>query len=506
MYNILIVDDEKIERNGIVFLMKRMGITLEISEAANGLAALDILKKQKIDILLTDVKMPFMDGIELIRNAVTLTQNMKIIIFSGYNEFEYAKLAVKLGVSDYILKPVDPQEFDHTMKSVIKELDSMRIADEKKNESSEYMTEYLLYSLISGTDPKHVHVQCERLLDEQKVWNRYKKMLLLEFDRDVYGKIITDFCGEVMTQFSFPFQYLNLNQQQSVLLFDEDRTMDAAQTARQLADAIERFYHVKCYIAIADEIEDYEQMPKYMEKLEELMENRFYQTDTYIYSSDMEDASPVNVKIDDDTLMKQMQQDIRMKDIASLRQHFERLCSKYRAKSYFSHIYIKFIFSNLLKNFYEKAPDLTEEELNQEIEKLYQAVDFKCITEIIQKNIDRLEKVFAEHPQTTHKEIEVVKKYIYEHFDEEIGVDQLARIVYLTPSYLSSIFKKETGQNLSKFIKQFRMERAKDMLENTTKKIVSISNEVGYPNVSYFCQSFRECFGVSPQKYRSNGG
>ena len=81
----------------------------------------------------------------------------------------------------------------------------------------------------------------------------------------------------------------------------------------------------------------------------------------------------------------------------------------------------------------------------------------------------------------------------------------LAEKVCLAPSYLSNLFKKETGQNLSKFIKEYRMNKAKQMLEETYEKIVDISNAVGYPNVSYFCQSFREYFGVSPQKYRTKG-
>ena len=75
----------------------------------------------------------------------------------------------------------------------------------------------------------------------------------------------------------------------------------------------------------------------------------------------------------------------------------------------------------------------------------------------------------------------------------------------MAPSYLSHVFKKETGQNISKFIKTYRMVQAREMLENTHNKIVNISYAVGYPNVSYFCQSFREYFGISPQKYRSQG-
>ena len=120
-------------------------------------------------------------------------------------------------------------------------------------------------------------------------------------------------------------------------------------------------------------------------------------------------------------------------------------------------------------------------------------------------NIQRMEENFNGNNQVVHREVEHIKQYIYNNYKEEIGVEQLAEMVYMAPSYLSCVFKKETGQNLSKFIKSVRMEKAKDLLENSHMKIVNISAEVGYPNTSYFCQSFREYFGVSPQKFRTNG-
>ena len=194
-----------------------------------------------------------------------------------------------------------------------------------------------------------------------------------------------------------------------------------------------------------------------------------------------------------------------MKDIDSLREDFNGLCNKYRNRKNFSHIYIKFIFSNLLKDFYENTPNHKEQELNDEIDRLYRAESFDTVMEILEKNLDRLSETFGQNPQMLHREIESVKDYIYEHYSEEIGVDLLAQKVYMAPSYLSHIFKKETGQNLSKFIKAYRMEKAKEMLEEKHEKIVQISYAVGYPNVSYFCQSFREFYGVSPQKFRNTG-
>ena len=157
MYNILIVDDEKIERNGIKLLLKRMGINLGIIEAENGKEAYDYLMSDDnkgeghVDILLTDVKMPFMDGIELIRNVKDGGVKLKTIIFSGYNEFEYAKLAVKLGVEDYILKPVAPDEFKNTMLKIISELDEELRKNEDYNKQANSLRQFYLYSLINGS-------------------------------------------------------------------------------------------------------------------------------------------------------------------------------------------------------------------------------------------------------------------------------------------------------------------------------------------------------------------
>lgn len=100
MYKILIVDDEKIERRGIKSLLKKLNIELEIHETSNGKEALEYLLENEIDILFTDIKMPFMDGIELIENVKNNNLDIKIVIFSGYEEFEYAKFATKMGVQD----------------------------------------------------------------------------------------------------------------------------------------------------------------------------------------------------------------------------------------------------------------------------------------------------------------------------------------------------------------------------------------------------------------------
>ena len=218
MYNILIVDDEKIERNGIKLLLKRMGINLGIIEAENGKEAYDYLMSDNnkgeghVDILLTDVKMPFMDGIELIRMVKDGGVKPKNIIFSGYNEFEYAKLAVKLGVEDYILKPVAPDEFKNTMLKVISELDEELKKNEDYNKQANSLRQFYLYSLINGSAVKGIVENTEFL-------NGFNRLVLIEFNSDFFGKYEFDFDKVVqIIKEEWESLYLNLNPQQSVIL------------------------------------------------------------------------------------------------------------------------------------------------------------------------------------------------------------------------------------------------------------------------------------------------
>ena len=126
---VLIVDDERIEREGIRYLIEEH-FKFETVEAANGKAALRVLEQTPAEILLTDIKMPFMDGLELIREARKRFPDMEIIVFSAYGEFEYARQAMQYGVDSYLLKPVDIEEFRQTVEQALKKLaERVREAD-----------------------------------------------------------------------------------------------------------------------------------------------------------------------------------------------------------------------------------------------------------------------------------------------------------------------------------------------------------------------------------------
>lgn len=504
MYQVLIVDDERIERNGMKLLLKQTNLLCEVAEATNGVEALAYMREHPVDILLTDVKMPFMDGITLIQEAQKLNREIRYVIFSGCNEFDYARQAIRLGVANYILKPVDPDEFCDTINRVANQLEQLRQERKLREKSTESAKEHALYQIVNGADVEKVMEQTGMILQKRDL-DCYCRMILMEFDRDFFGIADQEFLQKVLGQEGVAgCRYLNLNQQQALLLY-KDAQLDYIREAGRIHQLIQQQYQEICHLAISSPIEGAAGLSAAAEELELLMENKFYHSDCPVYYQGMDQSRTNMIQLDDDTLMKQMKQDIRMKDIQGLREHFDRFAQKYRNQTAFSQIYVKFLFSNLLKDIYDCLPSVGEEELNREIDILYRASDFSKVMKLVQKNIDLLSQVFSGNSSTMHREVEIVKQYIYAHFGEELSADRLGELVYLAPSYLSSVFKKETGQNLSKFVKTVRMEKARQMLAGSMQKIVDISTACGYPNVSYFCSSFREYFGISPQKFRESG-
>lgn len=504
MYHILIVDDEKIERQGIQFLLKQINVEWEMEEAANGRDALELLKQKRFDIMLTDVKMPFMDGLQLIEEAVKLDPEMKTVIFSGYGEFEYARKALSFRVVDYMLKPVEPEAFARLIRKIISQMESRQRTKKITEKGLSYVKEHALYGLLNGKLLEEVKRESGEMVDVEE-FETIRCLLLLEFGGDFFSKTGVEFREEILQVAGEDGMYLNLNPQQSVLLLPYDDE-EVRNMARAVISYIRETYKEDCFIAVAGNITGADSLEKAYNEAEALMEARFYQPEKKLYVSENHGEEEEESRhSSDDALMKQMKQDIRMKDITGLREHFARFCAKYQNQTDFSQVYIKFIFSNLLKDFYNSMPERNEAQLNEDITKLYSATKFTTVMEMVNANINRLEQSFGSSPSVLHREIETVKQYIYEHYSNELSVDALAQRVYMAPSYLSHVFKKETGQNISKFIKTYRMEKAREMLETTHNKIVNISYAVGYPNVSYFCQSFREYFGISPQKYRSQG-
>ena len=506
MYTYLIVDDEMVERKGIHMLLDRMEQECRVLEAADGESALEILQQEKVDILLTDINMPFIDGIGLLEQVSQLYPGMPTVIFSGYNDFTYAKKAITYGVSAYILKPVHPEEFKKVILDITDKLDKSHMEKKRRDESMDFIKEHLLYLMVNGQSRASLEDKAFNLIDLDFV-KSYQRMMLVECGTNFFEQIDAEAVSEMEEALQIRFQYLNLNPQQSLLLFYKDVSGNWESLGQKILEYIKGKWNQECFVAVSTDMQkEKQELSVYFSQLEKLMEQKFYHTSNRVFMPFQEEQARTYVQTDAELLIHQIQQDIKVRDMDSLTEHFRLFCEKYQVQKTYSQIYIKFMFSNLLKEIYDNYTDTDEQMLNQEIDHLYHCNDMNSMIELLRKAIEKLEKEFAVAGSFKRREVERIQQYIRLNYsNSNLGVDQLAFEVNMTPNYLSSIFKKETGENLSTYLKRFRMERAKELLAGTNEKIGDICTMCGFVNVSYFCQSFREYFGVSPKKYREQG-
>lgn len=505
MRKVLLVDDEKIERNGIRMLLQRMPEEFEIREASNGVEALRMLREETADMVLTDIKMPQMDGIELIEKIREYGSQMPIAIFSGYGEFDYAQKAIRNGVSNYILKPVKPQEFEETIRKILRTIEQREQEGEKQRESRQYLyRHYLKMYLETGKSTYAELLKSNPEKSEQ--FNRIQCMMLMETE-DNFVESHEAELEEKLPQFlDRELGFLSLDMNQLLILFYQSASNNYMRIGEAVREWLKQEYGMESYIAVSRPVKHSDHLPKLYAELETQLENKFYQLDEHIFGYDggtfSEDETPIQQKTDFQAIL---QENIRKKEIPQLWDNYYKLRQQIRTASMDSQMYIKFIFTELIRDIYEQMQAVGSEEMKADVEKLYQSGNLGSICEVIEGCIHKFEKNCLAENGSARSDVERIRRYIQYHVDEDLRIDQLAARVYLSQTYLSYIFKKETGMTISRYIRQCRMEKAKEFLTSTDMKIVQVCEKVGFSNVSYFCQSFREYTGVSPEKFRKSG-
>lgn len=500
MRSVLIVDDERIEREGIAALLQMGNYNLEILEAVNGKEALTILKEKKPEILLSDIRMPFMDGIELTRQAKIMNPDMAVVIFSGFSDFNYAKEAIRNGVLEYILKPVDPQEFKNVMDSVMSYLDKKKQNEEAMQKNQEFLGQYFLHKFIHN-GKSEIMDDAMKILDVSW-WNRTGRMLLLNGDDGFFENYDGDFEQMLTEELPFSFHYLNYDSDSSILCFEQNVKVDFQILAKHIFEFVEKSCGRQIYIAVSSQLEGKEAIPQGMKELESLMENRYYRTDQWIFMPDTNWENKENYELPLE-MVEKMEEDIRLHDIAHLWEHYNKFMKYKEYGAGFSYIYMNFVCTNLIKSMYTQM-DYPVEKYSNVIEKMFHVENIQEVAEALEETIHLFEQKLFSVKNSNRSEVEKVKSYIYAHYQEDINLEFLSAEVYLSPGYMSYIFKKETGEGLAQFIRKFRLEKAKELLCTTNKKIVQVCAETGFTNPSYFCKSFREYYGCSPNRFRKN--
>lgn len=498
---ILLVDDEKIERQGIKFLIQKFQIPLVVEEANNGKKAWEYIEKNNdIDILLTDVKMPYMDGLELAMKVNQLNPNIVIIIFSAYGEFDYAKKACQVNAVNYLLKPIEIDEFQEVMSHVIeicekrKQQELLRASDKK----------LWLYRLINTKDAINEITDILHYKYDINLENKNMCFISVETHDSYFEQKEEEFEEIFRNNIKQNFEIINLYPNLSYVLLYSSENIEMEEIENSIRKIYNRLiFEKKEKFSIIVGTKFYG-MKNFRIKLQEL-ENTI--KDTFSYFSGIIYTSKANLKntgiVEEQFQLKEsVMKSIKDKNIVAVKEQLLIYLKRLEDEKSSSAFFAKYLILDIVKAIYQEFGTYNEAMIMKTANDIMNSNDLKKVGEVLIKVLEEIVEMDQEILPDTSLTVLEIKKIIKNEYMNDIGLDEISEKVCLTSSYVSFIFKKETGSTLIKYLTDYRMKQAKELLENSNMKIVDIGKACGYSNQSYFNKLFKNYYGITPKQYR----
>lgn len=508
MYKILIVDDERNERMGLMKLIHRYNYPLEVIQAKNGEEALEIFSKENIDILLTDIKMPFMNGIELIEAIHKQGGSPICIIYSAYGEFEYAQNAIALGVLQYLLKPINLKDFENLFTKVFhlceererQREDSKQLLENKKHQENEYLYKNLMVYLEGASLDQEEELKIEEVFGKEGylpiILSSYSFLFSLEWKK--YVDDIRGLIGENAI-------IINKDDIQTLLLIPMKKELPVKKIEKLCEDIIEISkdnFQTDVFIVTGEISISLAKLRKTYKILKEALDYQFFISESTYLLCDKD----YHLKKQSDMLPIYFSKIVtlaKLENYEGVRDEFDKVFVYIEKNVGFSSIYIKYNFTDILKKLCEAFH--MEERMMEIAEGIYEARTLDQIKDQVIRILDDVTQVNKDKIRNENRLVGMIKNIVHDKYNDcTLSISSMADELNVSAAYLSTMFKVETGQNLIKFISNYRIERAKDLLRATNMKISDVGALVGYPNASYFINLFRNNVGLSPVQYRES--
>lgn len=531
LYKVLIVDDEEEIRQGIIRKIdwEKYGFIV-VGDAENGKDALEKTERLQPDIIMTDIKMPFMDGLELGEKIKDILPSTKIIIFSGSDELDYAHKAIKINVVDYVLKPINSNELIEVLKALKDKID--KEYDEKKNveklyeyykESLPILKEKFLVGTIEGRikseslkkEAKELGIEfnspfvsvgvintdsIKEKIDEEEL----KEKLINISIKQILDEVMVDYCNCISFIYSGTIVAIgNLKSEEEILKFIKG--------LNEVCKTSERIIGKRVSAGVGQVTSDYSEMRFSYKMARNALHYRIVLgRGKAIYIDDVEPDNSVQLQFDEND-ERELLNSIKIKGAKEIRETVHRLFIRVK-KSLLPFnqykIYLIQITTSLLK--VTQAYNLSIDEVFGENFNCYSHLDnFDSIDDIEEWFIERSIKINylikRERLDSSKLLVDKAKRYIDRNYsDSDMSVEKVCKNLHVSPTYFSTIFKKEIGTSFINYLTTVRLEVAVNLLNTTDYKSYVIAEKVGYPEPNYFSYVFKKKFGVSPSKYRNS--
>ena len=527
MYKVVIADDEVWIGFGIKKLIHRSGLPFEVvGEASNGIKAYDMVRQVRPDILITDIRMPGLNGLELMKKLLEEGFVMKVVFISGYAEFEYAKEAVHLEVEEYILKPVNSVELINIFTKLKIKLDQ-EISERRSMEKLEhYYTESL--PLLQANF-------CSTLIEGR-------------IHEDELQKYLSDY------QISLPgplYCCLVIHMSSSQIPENMNSLFLAASVQKQAEDRLGKRWKAKCFPylgnsvlfaqinnenEIAELTDDCDRFCKYVNRMMgtvvtvgigqvcsqilDLAQSYNAAREAVSYRAVYGASRAINIKeiapkesgepcFTNDMELLNLFKKIRLNSeeeiVEAVDQYIESISFPLKSLQQ-HHVVIMELVTALFR--FSVNNDIAAEGVGGDIGILYGKL-LELEPDALRKWLTDISLCFSENlvtarSRSTQSFVSKAKEHVRSQYaDVQLSLAQICERLGVSNSYFSTVFKKETGKSFVSYVTDYRMEQAARLLIETNEKSYVIAQKVGYTDPNYFSYVFKRKFGVSPSKYRA---
>lgn len=501
---VLIVEDEVKIRKGLAKLIDNHTTHTVIGEAKNGKEGLEMIRCYHPDLVITDIRMPVMGGLEMLKELHEEEMKQHCVLLSGYSEFEYARTAIRYGVDEYLLKPIAANDVTQLMQKIQDKL-------EQEERSHLGTPENLIRSMIlGGTEDSKKNQEtlvklCEiastdsllllkgYLGDTKSSYREHMKHAMQRMKENTSRIRLFYFYLESMQEFYCLFA--GEFEEENLLERIERRIRQNVSNGEQPVWAAKQLGHIEELCSTAKELNEFYAYGLVL-GYEHVITQKTIQTFTpqkYEYPKVLENKIQTELyrgafaEVENCTLQFENLFFEREEKVLPL--HIKHAYMKLSA-------YIADISQELGSNIYEQIQSLNL------LKKVDAAVTKNELTRCIFQEVSLLSQIEDKKEDIRNYTIKRAINYIREHYQEGISLEHVALRLDITPEYLSTLFNKEVGINFSTFLKRFRISHSKRLLKGSSLKIYEIAQAVGYSDAKYFNRVFKEEEGVSPGEFR----
>lgn len=535
LYSIILVDDEEEVRKSIIKQIDWESAGFQVvGDAENGEDALEKIEVLEPDVVLTDIRMPYMDGLTLAEKIRQRYPSTKVVIFSGYDDFGYAQKAIKLNVTEYILKPVNVEELTSILKRIKSNLDEE--IEEKRNVSrlrENYRKSLPIIREQFFNDMVHRRLADDLIesklreydipitgarkwiiaaIDVEKSDDRSKKTLSLHEEEELIPISVMQIVREKLKSYCRFSLFQSTAEAGMVViaaLDDDNTTTGLIDVLGDICKETKRILEVPVTIGIGHSVTGLSKIAgSYQSAVEALGYKAVVGSGITIYINDMEPVGSGKLEFDNsdesdfisavkfgpDEKIEAVMVRISGK-LESARVHYRQ-----------QQVYVFGVLNTVIQMIQQYDLNL-EEILGGELEylsvidKLQKREEFG---EWLLKTARKMNQAInQERDMTTRQVIQQARQYIMDNYQNpDLSVEMICRHLHMSPAYFSTMFKKETGQAYIAYLTEIRLNKAVELLNKTDDKTYVIASKVGYQEQNYFSYVFKKKFGVSPTKFR----